>query len=290
MLSRMCLQRGVSVTRHAKVLRSIWVRARRCFGVPQHDVARRSYLLIAAVFVLTTISMAETPKTPVVIELFTSEGCSSCPPADADLTRLAKQQPVAGADIIPLAWHIDYWDRLGWRDPFSSQLATARQYQYKAAFNFETVYTPQLVVDGSAETIGGEHKSATDAIAEAAKAKHADVRVSIEPAGEHVDVELANLPADEPLQLLVAITEDDLVSRPTRGENARRTLEHSAVVRSAQFIDKVAAGKTSVPLAIAKDWNRDHLHVVALIQSTRSRKVIGAATTILPAAATAGAK
>ena len=247
--------------------------------------------ITAALLLVTTMALAETPKTPVVIELFTSEGCSSCPPADADLTRLAKEQPVEGVQIIPLAWHIDYWDRLGWRDPFSTQLATARQYQYKAAFNLDTVYTPQLVVDGSAEMIGGDHKSATDVIAEAAKGKLADVRVSIDPTGAHVDVELANLPADEPLQLLVAITEDDLVSHPTRGENARRTLQHSAVVRNAQFIDKVAAGKTSTPLAIAKDWNRDHLHVVALVQSTRSRKIIGAATIALPVGgATAGAK
>src|SRR5690349_7369895 len=99
-----------------------------------HQRHRRSRMLIrfaAALCILTTMALAETPKTPVVIELFTSEGCSSCPPADADLTRLAKEQPVAGAQIIPLAWHIDYWDRLGWRDPFSSQIATARQYQYK---------------------------------------------------------------------------------------------------------------------------------------------------------------
>ena len=98
------------------------------------------------------------------------------------------------------------------------------------------------------------------------------------------------LPADEPVQLLVAVTEDDLVSHPTRGENARRTLQHSAVVRSAQFVDQVAAGKTTAPLAIAKDWNRDHLHVVAIVQSARSRKILGAAITTLPTASTAGAK
>ena len=246
--------------------------------------------MTAAFLVMTTMALAETPKTPVVIELFTSEGCSSCPPADADLTRLVKEQPVAGAQIIPLAWHIDYLDRLGWRDPFSSQLATARQYQYKGAFHLDTVYTPQLVVDGSAELIGGDHKSAVDAIAEAAKAKHADVRLSIDPAGERADVELTNIPADEPLQLIVAISEDDLVSHPTRGENARRTLEHSAVVRSAQFIDKVAGGKTNAPLAIAKQWKRDRLHVVAVVQSVRSRKILGAAITTLPTASTAGAK
>lgn len=246
--------------------------------------------MTTAFLVMTTMALAETPKTPVVIELFTSEGCSSCPPADADLTRLVKEQPVAGTEIIPLAWHIDYWDRLGWRDPFSSQLATARQYQYKAALNLDTVYTPQLVVDGSGEMIGGDTNSATDAIAAAAKNRHVDVRLTIDPSNERVEVELGKLPADEPVQLLVAVTEDDLVSHPTRGENARRTLQHSAVVRSAQFVDQVAAGKTTAPLAIAKDWNRDQLHVVAIVQSARSRKILGAAITTLPTASTAGAK
>jgi hypothetical protein len=236
--------------------------------------------MTTAFLVVTTMALAETPKTPVVIELFTSEGCSSCPPADADLTRFVKEQPVLGAQIIPLAWHIDYWDRLGWRDPFSSQLATARQYQYKAALNLDTVYTPQLVVDGSGEMVGGDTKSATDAIAAAAKNRHVDVRLTIDPSNERVEVELGKLPADEPVQLLVAVTEDDLVSHPTRGENAGRKLKHLGVVRLMKSIGTVARSDTTFAreydLKLDPAWHREQLKVVTFVQQAHLGPILAA--------------
>src|SRR5437870_1199702 len=90
-------------------------------------------------------------KTPVVVELFTSEGCSDCPPADALLEKLIATQPVAGAEIIALGQHVDYWDRLGWKDRFSSAAVTKRQQQYQTRFNTDSIYTPQMVVDGRSE-------------------------------------------------------------------------------------------------------------------------------------------
>src|SRR6478672_10736854 len=110
---------------------------------------------------------------PVVVELFTSEGCSSCPPADAVLSRLAKEQPVAGAEVIPLAMHVTYWDRLGWKDAASLPAATERQEGYGRIFGGDRVYTPQAVIDGHQDVVGSDEGSLKGAIARAAKEPHA---------------------------------------------------------------------------------------------------------------------
>ncbi|MEP6918890.1 MAG: DUF1223 domain-containing protein, partial [Acidobacteriota bacterium] len=119
-----------------------------------------------------------TPRTPILVELFTSEGCSSCPPAEALLTQLLSGQPVAGAEIIPLEFHVDYWDRLGWKDPFSSAAFTSRQGIYTAAFATDGNYTPQMVVDGAAQLVGSDRVKALDAIGRAGTQAHLPLGVS----------------------------------------------------------------------------------------------------------------
>src|SRR5436190_23170457 len=117
---------------------------------------------------------------PVLVELFTSEGCSSCPPADTLLTRLAAEKTAGGAEIVTLAFHVDYWDRLGWKDRFSSAAFTERQNRYAAAWNTDRVYTPQAVVDGRVEFIGTDANRALEALAASAARPHA--RVAVAPA------------------------------------------------------------------------------------------------------------
>src|SRR6266404_1330477 len=108
---------------------------------------------------------SSTVRVPVVLELFTSEGCSSCPPADALLARLEAQQPIAGAEIIALEEHVDYWDHQGWTDPFSSGQWTQRQEAYAVLRNSQSIYTPQIVVNGRTEFVGHRAREARQTIA-----------------------------------------------------------------------------------------------------------------------------
>src|SRR5690349_2662664 len=169
------------------------------------------------------------PASPVIVELFTSEGCSDCPPADRLLYQLEQTQPVPGAEIIPLEQHVDYWDHEGWRDPFSSSRFTLRQRDYVYAFNLPTAYTPQMVVDGASEFVGSDVHRALAAIAQAARAPKANLQIqqcSDAPSNPHsvlLRVSLASFSgwnAKHGADVLLAITEDNLASNVTAGENA----------------------------------------------------------------------
>jgi len=134
----------------------------------------RRFLQAAVVLSLTCSSPAAraTSTTPVLVELFTSEGCSDCPPADAVLEKLIATQPVAGAEVIGLGQHVTYWDELGWKDRFSSATLTNRQNVYGASFALESVYTPQMIVDGRAQFVGSDGNVARKAIERASAAPH----------------------------------------------------------------------------------------------------------------------
>src|SRR6266852_9685647 len=139
-----------------------------------------------------------TTRTIVVAELFTSEGCSSCPPADDILSQLAHRQPVPGVEVLALGEHVDYWDRLGWRDPFSSSAFSARQSNYDSrVFHADQVYTPQLVIDGRLERVGSDARAVQRAIEQAATSPKAAVTVAALRSDEQdVQVELhVNIPA-----------------------------------------------------------------------------------------------
>jgi hypothetical protein len=220
----------------------------------------------------------------VLVELFTSEGCSSCPPADALLSRLLSTQPVADTEVIPLEFHVDYWDRLGWKDPFSSAAFTNRQQSYSSVFGGDRVYTPQMVVDGAAEVVGSDEKLAVDAIRRAAARPHVPLGVSAttrKSAALRVSVAAPAAPGDsEPVDIVAALVEDGLTTSVTRGENRGRTLTHAAVVRHHQVIGAldrqafVAEGEWPVNAG----WTLSRARVVAFLQGRRSRRVYGAAS------------
>ena len=177
-------------------------------------------------------------RVPVLLELFTSEGCSDCPPADRLLGELDQTQPVPGAELIVLSEHVDYWDRLGWRDPFSSPQYTARQQEYASKFSRDGVYTPQLVVDGRFGFVGSDGREAVSAIQNAIREPKIAIAIAnVTRAGNQVlaHIELpasAQSPKGGKAVLYVAIADSKAESHVTRGENGGRNLVHVGVVRS----------------------------------------------------------
>ena len=179
-------------------------------------------------------------RVPVLLELFTSEGCSSCPPADRLLEKLDREQGIAGADIIVLSEHVDYWNQLGWTDPFSSRLYSERQREYANHLDGQT-YTPELVVDGAKGFVGSDQREAEKAIREAVHQPKVPIRVTTEQLDRktRVSIHIDGAPKG---QLYLALAHDAMKSQVLRGENAGRGLAHVAVVYSIEKLGQVERG------------------------------------------------
>lgn len=227
---------------------------------------------------LSLLAASPGARMPVVVELFTSEGCSSCPPADDLLIRLEKEQPVPGANILALSEHVDYWDGIGWRDRFSSPAFTARQQRYAAALHARGAYTPQMVVDGSEEFVGSDPFHAADAVARAARSPKA--RVGLLCHGASLRIEVDSLPAGvQDAAVLLALTESGLSSDVRSGENRGRLMRHAQVVRSLESAGRISKGRFSGEhrLHPAAWANPAALSAVALVQEIRTMRIVGAA-------------
>jgi hypothetical protein len=221
-------------------------------------------------------------RVPVLLELFTSEGCSSCPPADRLLQLLDEKQPVAGADLIVLSEHVDYWNGLGWKDPFSSPQYTARQQDYTNRYSFDGVYTPQLVVDGRYGFVGSDGREATTAIQKAIHEAKISIALSnVARDGNQVTARI-ELPADENFRgrrgiLYVALADNRQESHVARGENGGRTLAHVAVTRVLKQVGPItfdAASSKEITLPI-QTGSATGLRLVAFIQDPKSGHVLG---------------
>ena len=229
-------------------------------------------------------------RVPVVLELFTSEGCSSCPPADALLARLEEQQPVAGAEIIALEEHVDYWDHQGWVDPFSSGQWTQRQEAYASGFGTHSVYTPELVVNGRSGFVGSHEGDAYRAVAGAAAQPRTAISVTLLKSEkrdhQHLKVEVGKMQGGQSgdvAEVWLAVTEKELHSAVVGGENSGHDLHHAAVVRwlhKAGTADgnAVAAFTGESDLKLDSAWKRANLRVVVFVQEKRSRHILGAAS------------
>jgi hypothetical protein len=253
------------------------------------EMIKLSALLLALTSWFMAASDAPHGNTPapVLVELFTSEGCSSCPPADALLQQLDRTQPVNGAQLIVLSEHVDYWNHIGWTDPYSSRFFSDRQSAYSDRFGLRTVYTPQMVVDGNAEFVGGDPQLASQAVQKALSLPKVAVRISgisldaSKSLRAHIDTDA--LPESLKIRkaevyLVVALNHAE--SQVLRGENSGHRLSHVGVVQSLTKIGNLDAGKTfSRDAQVKLDPKTDltNLRVIAFVQQPGQRLVLGAA-------------
>ena len=222
-------------------------------------------------------------RTPVLVELFTSEGCSDCPPADALLERLDRSQPVAGVELIVLSEHVDYWNHIGWKDPWSARAYSERQAAYASRFRLASVYTPQMVVDGKVEFVGSDERRALAAIEAEAKAQ----KISMSLSGAHmtpkgalaVHVEAGPLRSGSgTTNVLVAVVDEADESHVTAGENGGRTLKHVAVLRELKQVGALNSSKgLSQAVEIAAPPGNGNLRLVAFAQDATTGEIRGVA-------------
>jgi hypothetical protein len=229
----------------------------------------------------------DTSRTPVLVELFTSEGCSSCPPADALLQKLERFQPISGAELVVLSEHVDYWNDIGWKDPFSSHEYSERQSAYAAQFGNGSVYTPQMVVDGRYEFVGSDVRRASEAIKEAAMTPKAPVRISIGTSDEKaatIRIEAGPLPStagSHSAGVFLAIADNSDESQVSAGENAGRRLQHVAVLRELTRIgtlDESSKLRRDIKMDLSSR-TRAGLRIVVIVQEPDAGKVLGAGLT-----------
>src|SRR5262245_33113452 len=229
-------------------------------------------LLLAAVLAVGPVSATKAQdKPPVVLELFTSEGCSSCPPADALLGELA-QRP----DLVPLAFHVDYWDYIGWKDPYASPAYSRRQHDYATALRLHMVYTPQMVVDGRTDVVGSERGNVEAAIAAAAAAPKLPVAIEKDGAGYRVVIPAApSAPSDGPAAVWLALFDTERETRVVRGENGGRTLKEFNIVREWRQIGSWNGEALSLPLPMPASPDQDGCAII--VQSAPAGPILGAA-------------
>lgn len=215
-------------------------------------------------------------KTPVLVELFTSQGCPSCPTADKILHDLETKQPIAGAEIIALAWHVSYWDSFTWKDEFALPAFGQRQSAYSRAFNIGETYTPQMIVDGRVYFVGTKLDKATKEITTSAKNSKPEISVSIE--NDKAKISIPNLPKHERSTVYMVLTQDDLTRKMERGNNAGKTLVHSSIARDLRAVASIEPQTmkfaSETVLQFQPEWKKENLNLIVFVQENGSRNIL----------------
>ena len=255
-------------------------------------------LFVVLLFPALSISQGPTPSAdakpseaspagvPVVLELFTSEGCSSCPPADILIQRLDTYQPIAGAQLIVMSEHVTYWDQQGWKDPNSAQAFTDRQSSYVTALGLKEPYTPQIIVDGTQVVSLEDTKHMEDVLNKEKDSLRIPVRIgeiAIDPGNPAIlrtHVETDANPEKHNADVYVALALDHVESQVLRGENGGKHLVHVAVVQQLTKVGKLSKGKTfaeDVQFKLKSGEDPKNLRLIAFVQEPGPGKVLGAA-------------
>lgn len=225
-------------------------------------------------------------RTPLLVELFTSEGCSSCPPADRFLQTL-DGQPIHGVEMIVLSEHVDYWNHIGWKDPYSASFYSQRQSAYAKRFGLDSVYTPQMVVDGTSEFVGSNSDLADKTFRKAMSVPKLPVHLSSVSADAsntlHAHLEIGAL--DAPLgsreaDVYVAVALNRAESQVSAGENSGHRLAHVSVVKSLTKVGALKQGQVlaqDVQLKLGPGSDSSGLRLIAFVQEPRQGRVLGAA-------------
>jgi hypothetical protein len=221
---------------------------------------------------------AMSPRVPVLVELFTSEGCSSCPPADVLLEKLDQSQPVPGAEVIVLSEHVDYWNSSAWKDSYSSPAFSRRQQAYVSRLRLESGYTPQMIVDGEVEFVGSDGRRAASAIT--AASQHEKTAVRLSPVSGGVRIEVDPLPGSGDVYFVLA--QDSATSNVAGGENKGRQLHHIAIARRIEKVDS-----TTRRAPFVKDFplpapETTPMRWIAFVQDPGNGKIRGAAMLSIP--------
>jgi len=255
------------------------------------SIERKVFLCASLAAVLYAPAVAAPPipvsnKQPVLVELFTSEGCSSCPPADRVAIGLQTEPDL---DVIILGEHVDYWNYLGWRDPYSSSQFSSRQQDFARSLGQQSVYTPQVVVDGRYGMNGSEREAIRSAVKKASQNTKASLNITAQTSVKNYSSKLVTIHASCPsslgsirTQMFVAVTENNLKSSVRSGENGGSVLEHTGVVRHLQKVGEVVISNErkqfslAVEVKIEPEWKKSNLRIVAFLQDPSTRVIRGA--------------
>ena len=244
----------------------------------------RFLLPLAASLAVTTFATAQTTPTPgiVLVELFTSEGCSDCPPADELLRKMTGKKTPAGQQIIGISEHVTYWNHLGWSDPFSAEQFTTRQSEYANHFGLDSSYTPQMVVNGRTQFVGGNQTKLGEALN--GEKDHQQINLHIQSVqvtdkGVVFTYSASDLPPKVALRLVAVLVDDLDTSHVKKGENANRDLSHAWVARSMTSLGKLeVAQNQSVTLPLPPSFKADPAnphHLVVFAQQGGSGVILG---------------